>query len=246
MENKTGKYFKYAIGEIILVMIGILLALQVNNWNTKRLEHIEEKTILADLKDDYQSAIEEFESLNAIRSTVISSAKDITLISVANIDNYPTTYLDSLFSKTLAGATFNNKSGSLNVLLTSGKINLVRNTELKKALIEWPGDIEDMVEDEIYHDKLYQQYQDLISDYLSWNDLIKSYAAFTRARFNRISYAVMPNNPISTSDYRSLLNNKTFFNVLHRRTTYCSGTNQETNLLIEKAEGIIKIIDNEL
>ena len=33
--NKTGKYFKYAIGEIILVVIGILLALQINNWNEK-------------------------------------------------------------------------------------------------------------------------------------------------------------------------------------------------------------------
>ena len=33
MENKTGKYFKYAIGEIILVVIGILIALQINNWN---------------------------------------------------------------------------------------------------------------------------------------------------------------------------------------------------------------------
>ncbi|MBT8324660.1 MAG: hypothetical protein KJO96_05115 [Winogradskyella sp.] len=32
-ENKTGKYFKYAIGEIILVVIGILIALQINNWN---------------------------------------------------------------------------------------------------------------------------------------------------------------------------------------------------------------------
>ena len=32
-KNKTGKYFKYAIGEILLVMIGILLALQVSNWN---------------------------------------------------------------------------------------------------------------------------------------------------------------------------------------------------------------------
>ena len=35
-EGKTGKYFKYAIGEILLVMIGILLALQVNNWNEER------------------------------------------------------------------------------------------------------------------------------------------------------------------------------------------------------------------
>ncbi len=35
-ENKTGRYLKYAIGEIVLVMIGILLALQVNNWNQNR------------------------------------------------------------------------------------------------------------------------------------------------------------------------------------------------------------------
>ncbi len=38
MENKTGKYFKYAIGEIVLVVIGILIALGINNWNTHRLE----------------------------------------------------------------------------------------------------------------------------------------------------------------------------------------------------------------
>ena len=36
-KNKTGKYLKYAIGEIVLVMIGILLALQVNNWNQERI-----------------------------------------------------------------------------------------------------------------------------------------------------------------------------------------------------------------
>ena len=37
MENKTSKYFKYAIGEIVLVVIGILIALQINNWNDRRL-----------------------------------------------------------------------------------------------------------------------------------------------------------------------------------------------------------------
>jgi hypothetical protein len=36
MENKTGKYFKYAIGEIVLVVIGILIALQINNANENR------------------------------------------------------------------------------------------------------------------------------------------------------------------------------------------------------------------
>jgi hypothetical protein len=39
MEKKnTEKYFKYAIGEIVLVVIGILIAVQINNWNMARLE----------------------------------------------------------------------------------------------------------------------------------------------------------------------------------------------------------------
>ena len=39
-EGKTGKYFKYAIGEIVLVVIGILIALQINNWNEGRKQEI--------------------------------------------------------------------------------------------------------------------------------------------------------------------------------------------------------------
>ncbi|MBC2844055.1 DUF6090 family protein [Winogradskyella flava] len=52
MENKTGKYFKYAIGEIILVVIGILIALQINNWNENRKLNNNEKVILTDLVED--------------------------------------------------------------------------------------------------------------------------------------------------------------------------------------------------
>ena len=39
-KNKTGKYLKYAIGEIVLVVIGILIALQINNWNENRKSKI--------------------------------------------------------------------------------------------------------------------------------------------------------------------------------------------------------------
>ena len=55
-KNKTGKYLKYAFGEIILVVIGILIALQINNWNEKKnninqaKKHLE--TVSLNLKDD--------------------------------------------------------------------------------------------------------------------------------------------------------------------------------------------------
>ena len=55
-KNKTGKYLKYAIGEIVLVVVGILIALSINNWNSKQIERREEitsyKNIKRQLKDD--------------------------------------------------------------------------------------------------------------------------------------------------------------------------------------------------
>ena len=50
MENKTSKYFKYAIGEIVLVVIGILIALQINNWNEERKNQAFEKEILEQIR----------------------------------------------------------------------------------------------------------------------------------------------------------------------------------------------------
>ena len=51
-ENKKAKYFKYAIGEIILVVIGILIALQINNWNTKKFQNNRNKELLVKLSNE--------------------------------------------------------------------------------------------------------------------------------------------------------------------------------------------------
>jgi len=53
--NKTGKYLKYAIGEIVLVVIGILIALSINNWNEARKDKLKEKKILVELKSDLEA-----------------------------------------------------------------------------------------------------------------------------------------------------------------------------------------------
>jgi len=66
MENKTGKYFKYAIGEIILVVIGILIALQINNWNEDRLNRQKERIYLTEIKNGLKSDLNE-EFIPAVR-----------------------------------------------------------------------------------------------------------------------------------------------------------------------------------
>jgi len=64
IKNKTGKYLKYAIGEILLVMIGILLALQVNNWNEQRKSNKQESLLLRQLHLDVNSNLNEVLELN--------------------------------------------------------------------------------------------------------------------------------------------------------------------------------------
>ena len=63
--GKTGKYFKYAIGEIILVVIGILIALQINNWNEEKKLKIQEGEALAEIISDITINLDKFdETLN--------------------------------------------------------------------------------------------------------------------------------------------------------------------------------------
>ncbi|MEZ2414533.1 DUF6090 family protein [Muriicola sp. E247] len=60
-EGKTGKYFKYAIGEILLVVIGILIALQINNWNQERLKEKQIFGYLMSMTEDLKSDISQYE-----------------------------------------------------------------------------------------------------------------------------------------------------------------------------------------
>ena len=90
--GKTGKYFKYAIGEIILVVIGILIALQINNWNEDKKAEKQETQIYKELKSDLiQTKIE-------IRKTVLqhNEIRKSTQQLITDISNKKA-YSDSIY-----------------------------------------------------------------------------------------------------------------------------------------------------
>ncbi|MFT5762098.1 MAG: hypothetical protein ACI8WA_001222, partial [Polaribacter sp.] len=60
-KNKTGKYLKYAIGEIILVVVGILIALQINNWNAEKKTAITELKILEVMQKNLNSDLRDID-----------------------------------------------------------------------------------------------------------------------------------------------------------------------------------------
>ena len=127
-QGNLGTYFKYAIGEIILVMVGILLALQVNTWNEKRIQRKEEIKLLQELLSDLEQSKVDIELDSQIYERSLRS-NQILLRQIA--DKLP--YHDSLnahFHNMMPFSTFSINSSTFDNLRQSGS-NLISNDSIR-------------------------------------------------------------------------------------------------------------------
>jgi hypothetical protein len=86
-ENKTGKYFKYAIGEIILVVIGILIALQINNWNENRKQSNVIQNYYNQLEEDLDDETDNIkDKISRISESIASYEQYIELTKESNLE----------------------------------------------------------------------------------------------------------------------------------------------------------------
>ena len=141
-EHKFTRYLLYAIGEIVLVVIGILIALQINNWNQGRLNAAKEDAYLENLERDLQN------QLSSIDLQLEYEQKYITLGTVILDDYYATDViaLDSTLSANLSiltgRKTFVRTDPTFEDMLSTGNIGLLRNNGLRNALIEYYQELE--------------------------------------------------------------------------------------------------------
>ena len=135
-EGKTSKYFKYAIGEIVLVVIGILIALQINNWNEQNKKRNLKKEYQSSLINDYtKDTIQLNDRLNRNkeRFTLLSSTYDsIEKGYYKTIEDYT-----KLYASISAGIRVTNiyNTNSFNILISSGNIDLF-DKEFRTELME--------------------------------------------------------------------------------------------------------------
>ncbi|WP_340114063.1 DUF6090 family protein [Maribellus mangrovi] len=132
-EGKTGKYLKYAIGEILLVVIGILIALQVNNWNEGRKSKSQEITILKNIKEDinldtldltfnYEYHKKFYEAEAAFLELLMSEEMSEVSKNRVNFNDALGTKLWTVLHK----STFTN--------LQNNDVNLLKNNEIRKEI----------------------------------------------------------------------------------------------------------------
>lgn len=140
LNNKVTKYLLYALGEILLVVIGILIALQVNNLNEQRKSNSKEKKHLTSLQNEMQNNLRIVNSeMEQLINSIDSQKK---LISLINSDKDT---ISELYLSNIIGMSFSNvyeldyQDGTLKELLYSGGLISIKNDSIKNEITSWEG-----------------------------------------------------------------------------------------------------------
>ena len=160
-QNNVRKYLLYALGEIALVMIGILLALQVNNWNELRLENIKADEYLNRLAENLEEDI----SLIRNRINFLEEVKDYAKLAINHAEDsideeieewqILLAYFQSsqIWPLVLTDVTYNE-------LKSAGELDLIKNFQLRKDLA-------------IYYGEQYQQYTNTVGTIPAYREKIR-------------------------------------------------------------------------
>ena len=145
---KVGRSFKYAVGEILLVVIGILIAVQTNNWNTKN-NSVKEKSILEDIHQEFLQNKMQLDTVVFYNKRAFKNGEKLAslfpiVITMNNMDSIASCINDSLFTY-----TFNPSRGSINSIISTSSFNIIQNKKLRTILISWRDLVTDLQENEI-------------------------------------------------------------------------------------------------
>ena len=235
----AGRYMRYAVGEIVLVVIGILIALQINNWNEERKRAKQEKNILLALKSDF------IESKLRLNQTIIVQKKcirqSITLISIyegkvpyPNTDSIKTYLQYGAFSWYRAEIV----TGAYDALLNAGDSELIKNQDLVRLLAEYFSILNSGFED-----------QETSMNLLNNMQIAAAPALLTLSVSNwreRIGLDPVSDAGKEGQALKHLFEQDAFFSYLYHKTVIeeLRLTIQED--LLSRMSEILSIIDNEL
>lgn len=145
-ENKFTRYFLYAFGEIVLVVIGIVIALQINNWNQDRISQKEGKQIRQNIHQEFHENQRLLKASRQLNADAINACKNLAALVGANKSELAAYNLDSLFNFSLFAESYLPSRNSLEDVLQSGKINLLANNDLKNTLLSWSAAMDKLKE----------------------------------------------------------------------------------------------------
>lgn len=170
-ENRITRYFAYAIGEIVLVVIGILIALSINTWNENLKNKNKEKLILKDLHLEFQKNKEKLQATIKLHRNVLNGTNAALELISEPEDVLARHNLDSLIAISLDYGDFSPSQSVLADLISSGNLNLISSESLRLLIFDWGSAIEEKEES---YETMDETSQNLFLPYLTKNTSMKN------------------------------------------------------------------------
>ena len=237
---ETGKYLRYAVGEIVLVVIGILIALQVNNWNEYRKEKVEEKKILLSLHNEISNNLESLQVVIEEKNKIIDVNQYIIDNTGKNGEWKSMKPLDSLMNYiSLSGWIFVPQNGVLNEIINSGKLLLIENDLIKNEIASLPQLLSLMIEeDRQYRLDLHQYFLPFLS---------KNYNLIELTKYRELleNYSFKMGETNFSKSIPELLDSREFENILTIQSIWIKFSNEMSINQKNKYLEIQKLIEKE-
>ncbi len=216
---------RYAIGEIVLVVIGILIALSLNNWNENRKKAAKEIQYLVSFKNDLFANITELERV--IQKSEFTSNKADSVLKFRNneIDDIALPELIRFIMGASGFTVYASHEGTIQDVIGSGNLDIIKNDSIRLAIGSWEGNLKLIREWEIIEKKSVDDYMNLLMPLL---DLYKD----------------DPSLIITKETKDMLFDNRLFLNHLTDRKFLPSQLNELYKNELLKLQRLIKIIDN--
>ncbi|MBX2845882.1 MAG: hypothetical protein KTR13_06665 [Saprospiraceae bacterium] len=239
-ENKFTKYLFYAIGEILLVVIGILIALGVNNLSQRKALKNKEKTYLEGLKQEFIVSKEKLLELLEVNEESYQSAKEILEL-IHDDSNFEEKRLSNLlFMAYGRDLTYNPNVSLLQEMISSGSIKDISNADLRLQLTNWLPRIQDIKRQE---EELTLQREKSIDLMRSGDYSIKT--IFDQAGISEVFD--LPTEGRQVKSNRAILSSREFENnTLTFFLTAHIIENSHYQPLLDNVEQTLSLIDEEL
>ena len=142
-KNKTGKYLKYAIGEIVLVVIGILIALGINNWNQENKDNQLGKEYILRIQRDLVQDTTNFRDIIKSNEKLRNDIKNMLVILYQKINKKEQVQKMSTIYDNALNQVFSPNENTYKGMINSGALQLIQNLELKEAIVNLYSEYEE-------------------------------------------------------------------------------------------------------
>ncbi|MEE9364411.1 MAG: DUF6090 family protein [Cellulophaga sp.] len=247
-ENNFSKYLIYAVGEIVLVVIGILIALAINNHNEKNKNIEQEQIILKQLKTDYKANLLQLENKIEMRHKLITESLNVLEITSKNT-SISSDSLSMIFATFFMDPTFDPIE---NDLMNLGNIKLIRSDSLKQLLSHWSSDFNAYSESEkIQHDHYISEIIPFMKEvgimrnanHVFWKAQELRMGFLDKGKNNKI---LTIGNSTKEIDVQSILNDPRLEGLVTFIFTFSQVCNLEGQTLKEKMQKTIKMLESEM